>query len=211
MEEKGIENDINDNTNDEPVVDDTVSDDDSQSKFGLPDNINISAALMWGIGGFVIAFVLVFFVSLFAGTLAFVFGRILLFGIIFFLLGAGIRLLINIFAPEVFKEDDNDNISNEMDDNNNDLNTNASKDRNDLGGNINTSIDDKIDTDPLWSDEMKEDDNQFEKKLSDKQKMKDKYGEDADYIQVDGTEIVFPNNAELMAEGIRTMMDDEEE
>ncbi len=194
--------DVESNDEDSEIVEDEDSD---KSGFSLPDNINWKSILIWGVVGFVFAFILVFLVSLISGTLAFVLGRLFLFGIIFFVVGAGIRLLLQIFAPEVFEEENeeshlyNDDISN------------ISEENSDIGNNINTSIDDKIETDPLWSEEKKEDDKKSSKNVSENEKIKSKFGKDSDYIKVDGSDAVFPNNAELMAEGIRTMINKDED
>lgn len=231
------QNDINDNNNDELNENETNNDntqidekekdsvlkkskddvsdngfdenDDDGSGFSLPDNIDWKSILMWGVVGFIFAFILVFLVSLISGTLAFVLGRLFLFGIIFFVAGAGIRLLLQMFAPEVFEEE-----GKEEDSYNNDDISDISKENNNMdmvGSNINTSIDDKIETDPLWSDEKKEDDKKTSKNLAENEKIKEKYGKDSDYIKVEGSDAVFPNNAELMAEGIRTMINKDDE
>ncbi len=184
-----------------------IEDEDSdKTGFSLPDNINWKSVLIWGVVGFIFAFILVFLVSLISGTLAFVLGRLFLFGIVFFIAGAGIRLLLQIFAPKIFEDEKeeeahlyNDDVSN------------ISEENSDIGSNIDTSIDDKIETDPLWSEEKKEDDKKSSKNVLDKEKIKSKFGKDTDYIKVDGSDAVFPNNAELMAEGIRTMINKDED
>ncbi len=178
--------------------------------FSLSNDVNFGSALIWGVSGFVFAIVLVLLVSLISGTLQFVLGRLFIFGILFFVVGALIRIVIDVFAPEVFNSKysyDEDSTSEydydkeipiEMDYSSTDLGE-------DLGGsvgkNIDASIDDKIDTDPLFKSE----DNVNEQ-------VKKKYGGyKDDFIEVEGTDVVLPNNAEVMAESIRTMISRDED
>jgi hypothetical protein len=179
----------------------------------LPENINWNGIITWGIAGLAFSIVLVFLVSLISGTLQFVLGRLLLFGILFFILGGGLRLLIEIFAPEVLGEDQsNDNITSDItnDENINRDENSINMDNNEiLGSNINTSIDDQIETDPLWK---KEDEEKPEGEANENEMIKKKYGgNDEDYLNVEGTDVVLPNNAEIMAESIRTMINKDED
>jgi hypothetical protein len=202
--EENKENDVNVtiNDNDDASLNDNVKDEDTieeKKGFKLPENMNFKGILIWGVVGFGLAIILVFIVSLIAGTLPFILGRLFLFGIIFFIVGAGIRLLLEIFSPGIFKSEDSENQSKIE---------NISNESSTMGGNIDTSIDDKIDTDPLWTSEKKEEEPAQKTNTT---KIREKFGKDSDYVKVEGTDIVFPNNAELMAEATRTMMAKDED
>jgi hypothetical protein len=190
--------------------------DDTESKtFEMPENMNWGGVLTWGIVSLIFSILLVFLVSLISGTLQFILGRLFLFGILFFILGAGLRLLIEIFAPDIFNEEENiDNVGSGYNrESDNSMVNSMNKENNDmLGSNINTSIDDQIETDPLWKEKTEEKEGENDKELTENEKIKKKYGGKADdYINVQGTDVVIPNNAELMAESIRTMINKDEE
>ncbi|MFW5799806.1 MAG: hypothetical protein ACOCV8_03230 [Spirochaetota bacterium] len=191
---------------------DNIDDEDeNQSSFKMPENINISEILIWGVSGFILSAILIFIVSLIAGTLSFILGRLLIFGIIFFIIGAGLRFLLEAVSPELFSGETNEE---EEIPTNIPMDSDMENEEADIGGNIDTSIDDQIETDPLWTKEPEEEEKKKEeenKQEGSNERLKKKYGEGADYIKVEGTDVVFPNNAELMAEGIRTMINNEDE
>ncbi len=203
------ESDNNQSINDEinEIEDDRVS-----KGLNLPENINWSGIFTWGIVGLVFSIILVFMVSLISGTLQFVLGRLFIFGILFLILGAGLRFLIEIFAPEVLGEGhSDDNITSDITSDENIMreeNSTNIENNEIMGNNINTSIDDQIETDPLWKKEEEKPD----KDDSENEMIKKKYGgKDEDYINVEGTDVVLPNNAEIMAESIRTMINKDED
>lgn len=197
------------------ILDETISSEDKildnldegqENKIKLPENLNWNDVLIWGVSGFIFAVILIFLVSLIAGTLGFILGRIVIFGIIFFILGGGIRILIEIFSPELLNIE-NKKSSDLSVDSDAELSFNSNKN---VGSNIDTAIDDQIITDPLWSEEEKEENGNLTDKVSDKLHKKKKLPND-DYIEIDGTDVAIPNDAGLMAESIRTMMKRDED